>query len=228
MIWGLILLMLALVLGALVFIGKVPRAGWEPLGAALLLALAGYAFQGKPDVPAAPRAPDEAASAEGAAAIAARQALSANQTPGMNGGNHWLITADALLRHGQFADAANLLRGAVEADPKDSDAWLGIGNALMGHAQGQLSPAALLAYGRAAQADPAAPGPPFFLGLAYARQGRFDLAQVMWRGLLARTPADAPWRARVEGALARVERIEAMERRYGRGPAGGPGAGGQE
>jgi cytochrome c-type biogenesis protein CcmH len=223
-IWAAILGVLVLVLGALVFVAKVPRAGWEPLGAALLLALAGYAFQGKPDLPAAPRVADEAPAGEGAAAIAARQALSNPAAPGMDGGNHWLITADAMLRHGQFADAANLLRGAVEANPRDSDAWLGIGNALMGHAQGQLSPAALLAYGRAAAADPAAPGPPFFLGLAYARQGRFDLAGQLWRGLLARSPADAPWRARVEGALARISRIEEMERASGRNPAAqGPG-----
>jgi cytochrome c-type biogenesis protein CcmH len=216
MIWAVILGMLALVLAALVFLGKVPRAGWEPVGAALLLALAGYAFQGKPDLPAAPRVADEAPAGEGAAAIAARQALSNPAAPGMDGGNHWLITADAMLRHGQFADAANLLRGAVEANPRDSDAWLGIGNALMGHAQGQLSPAALLAYGRAAAADPAAPGPPFFLGLAYARQGRFDMARALWSGLLARTPADAQWRTRVEGALARVKQIETMERQNGR------------
>mgnify|MGYP000641452007 FL=1 len=112
----------------------------------------------------------------------------------------------------------------MEANPRDSDAWLGIGNALMGHAQGQLSPAALLAYGRAAAADPTAPGPPFFLGLAYARQGRFDMAGTVWRGLLARTPADAPWRARVESALGRISRIEEMERVNGRKPGAQPPA----
>jgi cytochrome c-type biogenesis protein CcmH/NrfG len=42
------------------------------------------------------------------------------------------------------------------------------------------------------------------------------MARALWSGLLARTPADAQWRTRVEGALARVKQIETMERQNGR------------
>jgi predicted Zn-dependent protease len=51
------------------------------------------------------------------------------------------MIADALMRHGDYADAATRLRGAVDKDPRDSAAWLAMASALVGHADGSLSPA---------------------------------------------------------------------------------------
>jgi cytochrome c-type biogenesis protein CcmH len=53
----------------------------------------------------------------------------------------------------------------------------------------------LLAFRRAEAAQPANPGPPFFLGLALAQSGRLQEGRTVWVDLLSRTPADAPWRA---------------------------------
>ena len=83
-------------------------------------------------------------------------------------------------------------------------------NALVGHAQGALSPAALYAYRQAEAADPAAPGPPFFLGLAMVRDGRLPEARKLWGGLLARSPKDAAWRPDLEDKLARLDKIMQM------------------
>ncbi|MFX8327815.1 hypothetical protein ABTL71_19330, partial [Acinetobacter baumannii] len=44
----------------------------------------------------------------------------------------------------------------------------------------------------------------YFLGLAAEQDGRKDDAANIWRGLLARAPADAPWRPLVQSSLARV------------------------
>jgi cytochrome c-type biogenesis protein CcmH len=116
-----------------------------------------------------------------------------------------------------------VLRGAVEANPKDSEAWLALANALSGHAQGSLSPAALYAYRQAAAADPKAPGPPFFLGLAMARAGRFDETRSLWAQLLAHAPADAKWRNDLAFRIEKLDKLMEMIRAQQAGGAA-PGA----
>jgi len=44
----------------------------------------------------------------------------------------------------------------------------------------------------------------YFLGLAAEQDGRAADAASIWRGMLARAPADAPWRPLFQSALARV------------------------
>ena len=44
----------------------------------------------------------------------------------------------------------------------------------------------------------------YFLGLAAEQDGRKDDAAAIWRAMLAKAPADAPWRPLVQAALARV------------------------
>ena len=183
---------------------KVPRSGWEAIGAALLLGIAGYALQGRPQQRGAPKPASERVMSDGAALVTARQEL--RSTSG-SGANSWLVIGDALARNGRYADAARILQGAVRQNPQDPDGWLALGNALVGHAEGTLSPAALYAYRRAAAADPEHPGPPFFLGLALAQTGRLGEARAMWAELLARSPNDAPWRADLALRLNRLDQF---------------------
>ena len=204
MSWALIIALAALAFAALVFLFKVPRGGWEAVGAALLLGLAGYALQGSPAQPGAPKAPAAHNKGNGQALVAARQQLRAN---GAQGTSSWLVIGDAMARNGQYADAASVLLGAVEKNPKDAEGWLALGNALVGHSEGALTPAALYAYQRAATADPAHPGPPFFLGLALAQSGRLNEGRAMWVELLARSPKDAPWRADLAERLGKLDQF---------------------
>jgi cytochrome c-type biogenesis protein CcmH/NrfG len=48
------------------------------------------------------------------------------------------------------------------------------------------------------------------MGLAYAQAGQLDRAEQIWRGLLDRSPKDAPWRADVEQRLAEIEQMKAQ------------------
>jgi cytochrome c-type biogenesis protein CcmH len=205
--WPLVLLLALAAFLAAAFVLKAPRATWAALGAALLLGLAGYASQGHPELPGAPKAPQETILADPAALVAEQQRF-ASAPPGTN---RWLIVAEGFARHGQFANAAEVLRGAVARNPRDADAWVALGNALVAHADGTLSPAALNAYTRAAEADPQHPGPPFFLGLAVAQSGRFGEARQLWAGLLARAPADARWHDLVVSRLQRLDALIAMQ-----------------
>lgn len=203
---AILLALLAFVLAA--FVLRAPRKGWEAIGAALLLGIAGYGLQASPGVPASPTQPREQVSGDPGALVKARGEVTRSGIPPTD---RWVVIADALARNGQFASAAEMLRGATEADPKNAEAWLAMANALVAHADGALTPASLYAYRRAANAAPEHPGPPYFLGLAYAGSGRFTEAQGLWRKLLAATPSDAPWRADLVDKIARLDTIVAAQ-----------------
>lgn len=201
MTWVIVIGLALLVFGLIAFVLRAPRASWEVIGAALLLGIAGYALQGRPDQPGAPKAPAETIASKGEAGVAERQKLGL----GADMNDKHLVIADALARHAQFADAAEVLRGAVEKDPANAEAWLAMGNALVGHAEGTISPASIYAYGRAASTAPDSPGPPFFLGMALIQSGRLSEGRGVWADLLARSPKDAPWRGDLEKRLAELD-----------------------
>jgi len=183
--------------------------GWLAVGAALLAGLAGYAWQGHPGLVGSPRyAVPEPTFENPAALVEARIALSGRQ--GLPS-DSMLLMADGYVRNGQFADAAAILRTAVEKNPNDGEAWLALGNALVAHAEGTLSPAALHAYRKAAGAAPTAPGPPWFLGLALAQSGQFGQARAIWAQLLAQAPQNAPWRADLAEKLQRLDALIARQ-----------------
>lgn len=201
MSWVLLILMGALAFGAMLLL-RMPRQAREAAGAALLFGAAGYALQAHPGLPGAPtQAAAQKDLGDPAAIVEARKALEGGARPGSN----WLIIGDALARNGQYADAAEVLLGAVEKEPKDAEAWLALANALVGHADGTLTPAALYAYRNASAAAPDHPGPPLFLGMALASSGRLLEARTVWAKLLAVTPADAPWRADLAERLAALD-----------------------
>jgi cytochrome c-type biogenesis protein CcmH len=192
------------------FVLKVPRSTWAAIGAALLLGLAGYALQAHPALSGAPKGGGEHLIGNEAAMINLRRAFSGGQ-PLSN--NHWVMVADALARHGDYAEASDMLLGAVRKNPNDAEAWLALANALVGQAEGTLTPAAAYAFRHAVAAAPDAPGPPFFLGLALAQSGRFDEARSVWSRLLVASPADVPWRPELQAKLQRLEMLIAMRQR---------------
>jgi cytochrome c-type biogenesis protein CcmH len=159
-------------------------------------------------MPGSPRQPTEGDMGNPALLVETRQALAGG---GAVSANRWIVIADALVRNGRFGDAAEILRGAVAENPRDADAWLALGNALVGHAAGQLTPAAIMAYDRAQAAAPAAPGPRFFRGLALIGMGRIADGRAMWADLVAKAPADAPWRAGLAQRLGRLDALIAAE-----------------
>jgi cytochrome c-type biogenesis protein CcmH len=206
MTWVVILALAAVVFAVLVFVFKVPRVAWELTGAALLFGLAGYALQGHPGLAGAPKAPVENERTADAELLRQRQAMGSK----FGTGQSWLVVSDALSRAGQFRAAADLLGHAVREHPDDADLWVALGNALTGHSEGVISPAAQFAFRRAAAINPNHPGPPFFMGMALAQSGHLVEARSLWGALLQRTPPDAPYRADLVGQLARLDQLIAM------------------
>jgi cytochrome c-type biogenesis protein CcmH len=191
---------------------RVPRAGWTTVAAALALGLAGYALQARPDVPGAPAANGADLGEAAWALVDERKSMIASEAQSHN---DKLIIADAFARRGQYANAASMLRGAVADDPRDGEAWLALGNALVEHAGGVLTQPALLAYRRAAALDADGVGPGYFLGLALIRQGQLGEAAALWRATLESAAPDAPGR---DVLALRLERLDTLLAQPG-GPA---------
>lgn len=162
--------------------------------AALLLGAAGYAFQGRPDVPGAPAS---SADAHQVPLTDARHAFYGYFSPAES----WLRISEALARGGNSEDSVGILQNAVRRYPGDPQLWVGLGNALVDHARG-LTPPAELAYRRAAELSPGYPAPPFFYGLALARSGDRAGAVQLWKQILATAPPNAEWRPLVEQGVA--------------------------
>lgn len=183
------------------FLLRAPRNGWTAIGAALVLGLAGYGLQASPGLSGAPKDAAVPDARDGTLMVEARKRF----FPEMGPGQRHMIIADAFARRGRYGDAANVLRGAVEQDPRNAEAWLAMANALVGHADGRVTPAALYAYERAEQAAPTNAAPEFFLGAIRIRAGDLVEARELWGAGLAKSPADAPWRVDLEQRIAALD-----------------------
>lgn len=198
--WLIVALLAAGTAAALWKWGGLPRAAWEPVGAALCLGLAGYALMGSPGQEASPARTIADLPEIDEEAIRQRNAM------GQRFGDAaaWLMAADGAMRAGLKQSAVTFIKSGLREHPNDPDLWVGLGNALVVHGDGLVSPAAQFAFQRAAQLSPEHPGPPFFFGLALAQSGQVDRARAIWQELLERSPPDAPWRADLEARLAQL------------------------
>lgn len=195
--WLIALALLAGSVGLLRLFGL--RGGLLQLAsAALLFGAAGYAAQGRPELAGSPRAAGQQTAPIPLTTL--RHAFFGR----FSGTEHWQLIAESYARRGRTADAVGVLRSAIRQHPQDMRLWIGLGNALVDHAQ-TLTPASELAYGRAITLAPDHPAPKFFLGLARARSGDRASALALWKEVLADAPEDASWRPYVEDAVAAME-----------------------
>ena len=194
-----------------------PRSAYALLGVALTLGLAGYAWQGSAYLPSAPTAERPAPPQSQEVIIAARRAMFGGDIPPAR----YVTIADGFARKGQSQDAAGFLKLAVRENPADAEAWVALGNTMVSHAQGNLTPAAVEAFQRAERLAPGSPAPHYFAGLALLRAGRAPDARRAWTAALERVPQDAAYRPIIARQLAQldqaIQRVEAQ-----RSPKGAP------
>jgi len=199
--WLLVLAFAAAVLFALWRCARFDGAALQLLAAALLLALAGYAWQGHPDFGAAPRE----AAAHAAAPDSPFMELRREMFGQFDAADRWLILSENYRRQGRTRDAAGAIRAGLRAHPRNATLWTGYGDALVAHAGGVLTPAADLAFRRAIALAPKHPGPRLFRGIAFAQSRRFGEAEQAWRQALALAPPRASWRPELARQLATID-----------------------
>lgn len=205
--WAIIALMLVAILAGLLLIGRLPRAMWEPIGAALLFGLAGYAWQGAPGLRGEPRSASQTAPR-----FDEEMAKMRNSFGGQYGQTaQWLTLSDGYARQGRTQDAVAILSSALRAQPAEPMLWVGMGNALVSHGEGLISPSAEYSYEQAMRLDPKGAAAPYFYGLALATSGQFDAARKIWAALLERMPERAPLHAQLVDNLAKLDQLRAMQ-----------------
>ncbi len=214
MIWALVIGLALVAFAAMVLAFRLPRAAWTTALAALALGLAGYAAQGSPNLPGAPKAAAPLVPGEGASLVELRRAVLPDE---QRSRHNALITADGLTRRDRYADAATILLGATRANPRDGEAWLALGNNLVAQADGAMTPAAQLAYRRAEAATPQSPGVPFFVGVAQLQEGNFLDARGLWAEAAQRAPQGSDARKAIESRIARLDAVvkQMLEMRQG-------------
>lgn len=173
---------------------------------ALGVGVAGYAISGSPRLPSAP-APARSINTD-----LTPEAEQASKKLLENFGDvrAWLTLSDALIRAGRTETAISALQSGLEAIPGNADLWVQLGIAMVAHANGEVVPAARLAFDRASRLAPEHPAPGYFLGLAWLQSGDVDQALATWRALRDRSPADAPWVPMLDSRIAAGEKMRAM------------------
>ena len=204
--WLILLLLVAAAFAAIWRLARLDRTGAQFLASALLLACAGYAWQGSPGRAGSPSGAAERPPVPQTAFASLRR----DMFGAFDAADYWLIIAEAQLLKGNTRDAAGAIRSGIRARPRNATLWTGYGDALVLHGNGVLSPAADLAFRRAISLAPQHPGPRLFHGIALAQNGRLEEAVLRWRQALALSPAGAPWREGLERQIALAEQARAQ------------------
>ncbi|WP_100207490.1 tetratricopeptide repeat protein [Sphingomonas elodea] len=179
----------AVAIGLLLLI-RFPWRFWTVPAMALMLAAAGYAWQGQPGLPDHPVQGVASVRPLDPDLVAVREGLFGR----FNFDYSYFMAADAMTRAGAPQLASTIMLGAVRKAPGDAGLWAGLGLALTEHDGDQLSPAAKFAFDKAATLNPSHPGPPFYHGIALARSGDVAGARAEWGKALQLLPKDASYR----------------------------------
>ncbi|WP_147414339.1 tetratricopeptide repeat protein [Sphingomonas gilva] len=216
----------AAVLAALWRFAGLGRDLWTFVFAGVMLAAAGYAWQGRPSQPGFP----VAAAGRSIEVDPELTLLRGEMTERFGSSAQWLVPADALLRGGDTRTAIAFIKSGLNQNPNSLTLWTALGSALVEHDGGNISPAARFAFEHAAGLAPGNPAPWFFLGLAEVRVGELDAAERHWSRALALAGPDASYRDDIALRLALLRRFIAAREAQIKGggetnsppPAGGP------
>ena len=167
-------------------------------------AVAFYLFVGSPQLPGAPLAERLRTAQENApiANLVAQAEKHLERNP--NDPRGYEVLAPVYLRLGRFADAVAARQKVIALSGETAERQSDLGEAITAQANGIVTADARRAFERAVALNADEFKARFFLGVAAEQDGKKDAAAAIWRDLLAKAPADAPWIQTVRQALAGV------------------------
>ena len=121
-----------------------------------------------------------------------------------NDGRGWEVIAPVYLRLGRVDDAIKARRKALALSGETSERQAGLGEALVAASDGKITPEARKSFARAVELDGGNIKARYFLGVAAEQDGQPAAAVEIWRAMLARAPADAPWAEFIRQEVTRV------------------------
>jgi cytochrome c-type biogenesis protein CcmH len=119
-------------------------------------------------------------------------------------GRGWSVLAPVLARLGRLDEAVRAFRNSITYNGESADRRADLGEALVAAAGGVVTADAKTEFERAVALNADQVKASYFLGLAAEQDGRAEEAASIWRAMLAKAPANAPWRPLVQAALVRV------------------------
>jgi cytochrome c-type biogenesis protein CcmH len=109
-----------------------------------------------------------------------------------------------LSKLGRYDDAARAWRNSITYNGESASRRADLGEAIAGANGGVVTADAKAEFDRAVALDPNEVKARYFIGLAAEQDGRREDAANIWRAMLEKAPADAPWRPLVQSSLVRV------------------------
>ncbi len=186
--------------------GSNSKAGWILLGAAAVLAAGSIGYnvynsgQGEPEVEAI---------TDGEPTLEDLQVAAENSS---DDAGPWADLAFAYFQRGEFAEAADAYRRAVDIDDDEAVLWSALGESLVYASERDPLPAeALAAFDRAAQLDPGDPRARYFQAVKLDLEEDHEGAISAWLALLSDTPPGAPWEADLVRTIQQVGAINNIE-----------------
>src|SRR5262245_19495156 len=171
-----------------------------------LLTVALYLAYGSPGLPSFPASARDQQSLERAQIgdLIARVEARLREHP--EAGHGWDVIAPVYYKLGRFHDAANAYARAARLKGETVARLAGLAESTVFAADGIVTEAARATYEKILKLEPGRVEPRFWLALAKEQDGKLAEALADYKGLLAAAPAEAPWRAAVEGRIADVSR----------------------
>ena len=120
-------------------------------------------------------------------------------------GRGWTVLAPVLARLGRYDDAVRAWRNAITYGGDSAERRADLGEVLAAAAGGVVTGEAKAEFERAVAMNADEVKANYFLGLAAEQDGRKDDAATIWKAMLAKASADAPWRPLVQSALSRLD-----------------------
>lgn len=188
----------------IIIMARLPRRMWVLPSAAGALAMAGYAYQGQPDLPASPAQPIVASSDVADQLIDIRQEMDSD----FGAAKRYLITSDSAARKGNYDLAAAFIKNGLNTYPNDAELWGALGVQLMLASNGQISPPAQLAFDRARKSRPKGPVPDYFEGLRALFDGNLPAAEKAWTNALNNATPKAKYRPLLERQLSGLQQLK--------------------
>lgn len=199
--------------------GRLARlAGMAAVLAVPLISWGFYGYLGSPDLPSQPLqarlAADPAKNSIDELVARAEGHLAANPDDGKG----WDVLGPVYMRMGRFQDAIGAFTAAIRLEGATAAREAGLGEAIASAGDGVISDAAQAAFERALRLEPDHPKARFYLASGLAQDGRLEEAMAGWQTMLARLPADSPWRGPTQQALAETAERLATVRPAAPGP----------
>ncbi len=170
-----------------------------PIGASAL-----YLTTGSPNLPGEPLAARLQAVHENSPIARMVAQVEAHLAKNPNDARGYEVLAPVYLRLGRLQDAVHARRKVIELSGDSATRQADLGEALTAAANGTVTGEARTTFEHALRLDPNEIKARFFTGLAAQQDGNIDKAAEIWQGMLAKAPAEAPWVATVQQALANI------------------------